>query len=84
MIIPLRDYNSTMTVPETVSPMSTEDDFLAYYDAHAAEIDDDILDEVDELFDVTSDTLPAMGDFPEEYFIQVGCRQYCRDIGIMS
>ena len=63
-------------------PMVTESDMLAYYDAHESEIDRDILDTCDELFDLP--TSMDHEDIPDEYFIQAACMHYLRRKGCLA
>ena len=84
MIIPLRDYTSTMTVPEGDTSLEdkpvTDADFLAYYDAHAKDIDDDILDMCDEMFNIDENNL----DCTDAYFVQAGAMYWARQHGILA
>ena len=43
--------------------------WLAYYDEVAEVIDDEILDECDEMFNIDVDNLVTAADLPDEYFI---------------
>ncbi len=46
-------------------------DWLDYYDTVAEEIDDDILDEADDLFDIGIEAGQTL-EIPDEYFIWCG------------
>ena len=88
MEIPFRDYNSTITTPEGDTSLDTKPvtdaDFLAYYDAHAKDIDDDILDMCDEMFNLTSITDMDPEDIDDAYFVQAGALYWARQHGILA
>ena len=90
MNIPFRDYNSTMTTPEGDTSLETkpvtDEDFIAYYDKHATDSEDDILDMCDEMYELTGvyGDDPAPEDITDAYYAQAGAMYWARQNGILA